>query len=246
MDVLVVLRHAISSAVPHSPVMDDAAAPPSTGSAVLATIGRSPVTRVLTALWWVSAGLISLLAYLATASETGIVAPIGGALFIAGMCVIAAVARNASAEAREPGSVRRGSILRAVLFGVVLHGGLLAAVTILSSSPLATVAWVLAGGVLVVLTRPTTLVALGATTPLPPRPPAADRMSVPQLVAELRSTADQVRATTDPATKSALAEKRGELIERLAERDPQALTLLMDDTSVRRNAGEGPDGPLPV
>ena len=226
--------------------MDDAATPPSTASALLASVGRARATRVLTGTWWVVTGLLALLAYGATAAEAGVIAPIGGALFIAGMCVVAVVARNASAEAREPGSVRRGSVLRAAMFGVVVHGGLLAAVTVFASSPMATVLWVMAGGAAVALTRPTTMLAVGATTPLPARPPAPEQRSVPQIVAELRASAEQVRATTDPTAKAALAERRGELIEMLADRDPDALALLLDDSSVRPNAGEGPDGPIPA
>jgi hypothetical protein len=226
--------------------MDDAATPPSTASALLASVGRARATRVLTGTWWAVTGLLALVAYGATAAEAGLVAPLGGALFVAGTCVIAAVARNASAEAREPGSVRRGSVLRAAMFGVVVHGGLLAAVTVFASSPVATVLWVMVGGAAVALTRPTTMVALGATTPLPPRPPGPQQRSVPEIVAELRASAQQVRATTDPAAKAALAERRGELIEMLAQRDPDALALLLDDSAVRPKGGEGPDGPLPV
>lgn len=226
--------------------MDDAATPPSTASAVLASVGQARATRVLAGTWWVVTGLLALLAYGATAAEAGLVAPVGGALFVAGMCVVAVVARNASAEAREPGAVRRGSVLRAAMFGVILHGGLLAAVTVFASSPMAVVLWVTIGGTAVALTRPTTLLALGATTPLPARTAGPEQLSVPEIVAELRASAEQVRAATDPAAKAALAERRGELIEMLAERDPAALTLLLDDSSVRPNVGEGPDGPLPA
>lgn len=226
--------------------MDAAETPPSPASALLATVGRSSVTRVLERVWWVGAGSVAALAYLGVASEGGVMAPVGGALFISGLFVIAAVARNASAEAHQPGSVRRGSLLRAAALGVVVHGGLLAAVTILSTSPLATAAFVMGGAFLVALTRPTTLVALGATTPMPSRPAPARAFSVPELVAELRRTAEQVRVTTDPTEKAALAERRGVLIESLAERDPDALTLLLDEGSARRTPGEGPDGPLPA
>ena len=226
--------------------MDDSATAPSTPSAVLASVGQARATRVLTGTWWVVTGLLALVAYGATAAEAGLIAPLGGALFVAGMCVVAVVARNASAEAREPGSVGRGSVLRAAIFGVVVHGGLLAAVTVFASSPMATVLWVMLGGVAVALTRPTTMLALGATTPLPARAPGPQHLSVPQVLAELRATAQQVRATTDPEAKAALAERRGELIEMLAERDPDALSLLLDDTTVRPSPGEGPDGPLPA
>jgi hypothetical protein len=226
--------------------MDDATTPPSTASALLASAGRARATRVLTGTWWALTGLIALVAYGATAAEAGVIAPFTGALFIGGMCVVAVVARNASAEAREPGSVRRGSVLRAAMFGVVVHGGLLAAVTVFGSSPIVTVLWVVVGGAAVVVTRPTTMLALGATTPLPARTPGPQQLSVPQIVAELRASAEHVRATTDPAAKAALAERRGELIELLAERDPDALALLLDDSAVRPQAGEGPDGPLPV
>ncbi len=43
--------------------MDDAATPPSTASALLASAGRPRATRVLTGTWWVATGLLALLAY---------------------------------------------------------------------------------------------------------------------------------------------------------------------------------------
>lgn len=241
-----VLRGANTSRVLHSLGMDAAETPPSPASALLATIGQSRVTRVLSRVWWVGAGSVAALAYLSVASDGGVMAPVGGTLFIAGLMVVAAVARNASAEAHQPGSVRRGSLLRAAALGVVVHGGLLAAVTVFGSSPLATAGFVMGGAVLVALTRPTTLVALGATTPLSTGPAPVRVLSVPQLVAELRSTAEQVRATTDPVEKAALAERRGVLLEMLVARDPNAVSLLLDDGSVRPAPGEGPDGPLPA
>ncbi len=226
--------------------MDAAATPPSPAAAVLATVGHTRLTRVLTRVWWVVAGSLAALAYLSAVSEGGVMAPVGGALFIAGLMVIATVARNASAEAHQPGSVRRGSLGRAAMLGAVVHGGLLAAVTIVGSSPLATAGFVTGGAVLVGLTRPTTLVALGATEPPPSTAAPAQALSVPELVAELRSTAQSVRATTDPDEKAALAERRGVLIEMLAERDPDSLSLLLDDAWTRPQRGEGPDGPVPA
>lgn len=235
--------------------MDDAPRTPSLGSQLLASVASSRLTHLATALWWVGASLVAALAYVDAVSRNGTAAPLAGALFLAGACVIAAVGRNASAEARKPGSVRRGSLARAAGLGVVVHGGLLAAVTVFGQSPLGTVFFILAGAVLVALTRPTTLVAMGVEPheideapprERPRRPSAPSEMSVPQIVGELRSTADDVRTTTDPTRKAALAERRGDLLDSLAQRDPDTLATLVDDSSVRPRSAEGPDGPVPA
>jgi hypothetical protein len=235
--------------------MDAPETPPATPTAVLARVARAPATRAATAIWWVGTGGFAALAYLSAAAERGVGAPVGGTLFIVAMCMVAVVARNASAEAHLPGSVQRGSLLRAALFGVVLHGGLLAAVTILAGGAFVAAAWVTGGAALVALTRPSTLVALGAATAAAeasapdgrsqdPGHPSAGVLSVPAIIAELRATAEQVRETSDPVRKALLAERRGELLESLAERDPQAFASLLDEPAPR-NAGESPDGPRP-
>lgn len=228
--------------------MDDASQPPPTPS-LLATVAAARATHLLARGWWVGVGTLAAWAYLAAAMEAGVAASIGGALFLAGLCMVATVARNASAEAREPGSVRRGSIMRAAGFGVVAHGGLLGAVTVLSGSGFVSTVVVLLGGMLVASTRPTTLVALGADMPVPPRPEAPKRRSVPQIVAELKASTARVRNETDPVRKADLAERRGVLLSELAERDPDALMLLLDDCGVHPSVHEkrdGPEGPLPV
>lgn len=228
--------------------MDDASQPPPTPS-LLATVAAARVTHLLNRAWWLGVGALAVWAYLAAAMDSGVAALFGGALFMAGLCMVAAVARNASAEAREPGSVRRGSVLRAAGFGVVAHGGLLGAVTVLVGTGFLSTLAVLVGGLLVVFTRPTTLVALGADTPLPPRPSTPKRRSVPEIVGELRASAARVRDETDPVRKAELAERRGVMLAELAERDPEALMLLLDDPGVRPSAHDrrdGPEGPIPV
>ena len=222
--------------------MDDASQPPPTPS-LLATVAAARTTHLLTRGWWVGVGALAAWAYLAVAIEAGVAAPVGGALFMAGLCMVATVARNASAEAREPGSVRRGSIMRAAGFGVVAHGGLLGAVTVLGGSGFVSTLVVLFGGMLVASTRPTTLVALGADTPVPPRAETPKRRSVPQIVGELQASTARVRNETDPVRKADLAERRGVLLSELAERDPEALMLLLDDPGLRPSAHEGRDGP---
>jgi len=219
---------------------------PATGSRVLATVAAAPSTRLLTRAWWVSVGAMSAVAYLTATSASGVAAPLGSSVFLAGLFMIAAVARNASAETRSPGVVRRGSVLRAGLFGVVIHGGLLASVTLASGVATLALLWVVLGGALVALTRPVTLVALAAEAPLPPRAPSPSELSTPQLVSALRASAAQVRSTSDPARKAALAEQRGQLIATLADRDPSALALLLDDSSEFPPPSDGPDGPQAV
>lgn len=179
-------------------------------------------------------------------SASGWAAPLGSAVFLAGLCMIATVARNGAAESRSPDTVRRGSVLRAGLFGVVLHGGLLASVTLASGMAALAVLWVVLGGALVALTRPVTLVALAADTPPAPPAQAPARLSTPDLISALRVSATQVRSTTDPARKAALAEQRGRLIATIVERDPSALALLLDDSAVPPPPGETPDGPQPA
>lgn len=224
-------------------------ATPAPGPSLLTALARSRVTRVLTTAWWVGVGMMAALAYLTTMTSDGLVAPLGGAMFMAGLAVVAAVARNASAEAAQPGSVRRGSLLRAAGLGAIAHGGLLAAAVLFQGSAIITGLLVVAGAGLVAVTRPTTLVALGS--PMPAEAPAADgeRLSTPQIVSELQSTAVEVRTTADPQRRLELAERRGELLAVLAERDPESLMMLvedlgqLDEESVRPSRPEGPDGP---
>jgi hypothetical protein len=249
------LRGALPGLFAHSLVMDDAPRTPSPGSQLLATLAAARLTRLATRVWWVGASLLAALAYLDAVSRSGVPAPLAGAVFLAGTCVVATVARNATAEAVRPGSVRPGSLARAAGLGAVVHGGLLAAVTVFAQSALTTIVFVLAGAVLVALTRPTTLVAMGVESgdvdeaevrDRTRRPCAPAELSVPAIVGELRATADEVRATTDPVRKATLAQRRGELLDALAQRDPETLAALMHDSSVRPRVGEGPDGPVPA
>jgi len=234
--------------------MDDAPRTSSLGSQLMASVAASRLTHVATRVWWVGAGLVAALAYLDAVSRSGVAAPLAGALFMAGTCVVAAVARNATAEASMPGSVRPGSLARAAGLGALVHGGLLAAVTGFASSAVTSVLFVLAGAALVALTRPTTLVAMGVESQPADearvrdrsgRPLAPAELSVPAIVGELRATADEVRTTLDPVRKATLAQRRAELLDALAQRDPETLAALIDEPSVRPRAGEGPDDPVP-
>lgn len=226
--------------------MSNTAHPVPDGTQVLGILATSTVTRTLTTTWWVLTGGMAALAYLTSITSDGLVAPLGGAIFMAGLTVVAAVARNASAEARRPGSVQRGSLMRAALLGVVVHGGLLSSVTLFSGSSFLAGLLVVAGGLLVAVTKPVTLVALGVD-PAPTRPVSSTAtLATPQIIGELRATADEVRSTANPARRAELAERRGELIAILADRDPEALALLLDDSSVRPSGSDGPDGPVPA
>lgn len=218
------------------------------GRRALAAFAGSRLGRLATLGWLLTVGPMAALAYLTTIDTAGATGPVGGAVFVAGLCLVATVARNASAEAVREGSVRRGSLVRAALFGATAHGGLLAAATIFSESGFVVAVWVLVGAVPVVLTRPATLASLGVVVPadddaehradvLPGDPgdvlagdlaPSSDQMSTPQILGELREGAAAVRATLDPARKTALAERRRALIDALVARDPQLLALLLD------------------
>ncbi len=229
--------------------MDDAPRSPSVAAHVLAALAGSRLTRPAVTAWWVFMGVVTALAYLGTVSQAGAMALVAGALFVAGLVVVAVVARNASAEARRPGTVRRGSIVRAAALGVVVHGGLVAAATIFEQSALPMTFVTMLGAWLVAMTRPTTLAAMGIEAPQPaadvgaPAPAVRpEAMSTPALVGALRASAAQVRATTDPTRKAELAAERGVMIEVLADRDPQALVLLLDESSVHPTLGDGPDG----
>lgn len=240
--------------------MDDVRPSPSLAAQTLASAAGSGTARALVRTWWVGVGLLAALAYLSAISTDGVLAPVGGAAFLAGACVVGAVARNASAEAQREGSVRRGSLLRAAGFGAVVHGGMLGAMTVLGGSALLASLLVTAGAVLVVLLRPTTLTAMGvgqgsaspetpvATIARPQRTPSPHELSVPEIVGELHATAREVRVTTDPCRMEELAVRRGALLDSLAARDPQTLAALMDsnDASAQRRSTEGPDGPVPA
>lgn len=226
--------------------MNSAPQPAPDPPAVLAALATSTVTRMLATTWWVLTGSMAALAYLSAITSDGVMAPLGGAVFLAGLTVVATVARNASAEAQRPGSVRRGSLLRAALLGVVVHGGLLSAVTLFSGSAFVAGLLVVAGGLLVAVTKPTTLVALGLDLENVQTVPQVPTLSTPQIIGELRATADEVRTTGDPARRTELAERRGELIAMLADRDPEALALLLDDSTVHPSRSDGPDGPVPA
>lgn len=252
------LRRAITAGIAHPLRMDDARRPPSLAAQTLASVAASRGTRLLVVAWWVAAWFMAALAYLDAIAADGLLAPAGGALFLAGACVVAAVARNASAEAHRPGSVRRGSLLRAAGFGAVVHGGLLAAVSVFAQSAPLTFALVAGGAILVVLSRPTTLTALGlddvavetdgslAVPRRASRTPGPRELSVPQIVGELRASAQEVRLATDPARIEALAIRRGDLLDALAERDPETLMALLGESSTRPWATDGLDGPMPA
>lgn len=205
------------------------------------------MTRPAVTAWWVLMAVVTALAYLDAVSRAGAMALVAGALFVAGLVVVAVVARNASAEARRPGTVRRGSIARGAALGVVVHGGLVAAATVFAQSALVMTLVTMLGAWLVAVTRPTTLAALGIDVPqqasdAPAPVVRPEAMSTPALVGALRVSAAQVRATTDPTRKAQLAAERGVMIEVLADRDPHALMLLLDESSVHPTLGDGPDG----
>jgi len=219
---------------------------PGAGLRAVAGLAASRPARVVAAAWLLTVGPMAALAYLTTVGSVGATGPVGGAVFITGLCLVATVARNASAEAARPGSVRRGSLLRAAAFGVTVHGGLLAAVSTFSDSAVVVAVWVVLGGALVVATRPATLASLGADAP-PAAPAVAtqgpERMRTNEILSELRSGAARVRAASDPVVTAELAERRGVLIDELLARNPDAVNLLFDQTPVRPTGIQRPQGP---
>lgn len=188
--------------------------------------------------WWWTLTPVAVLGYGAVAGQAGIVAPVGGLLFIAGMLVVATVARNGSAEAMRPGSVRPWSLLRAAWFGTLLHGGLLTAAAVGGGLAAPLVVWTLLGGALAVLTRPTTLAAFGIGDT--PAEPAPGRMTTPEIVAELQASLPLLRSTTDAAAWTALVARRGLLVEQIEARDPMLLRVLLErhDVAVEPTEGE--------
>lgn len=174
--------------------------------------------------WWATVLPASFLAYTAAIGTSGAAAPVGGAVFLAGLAVVATVARNGSAEAVVAGSVRPGSLPRAAGFGALVHGGLLAAAFVGGGMSALLAGWVMLGGALVVLSRPATQAALGVAVPADPRP---GRMTTPEIVAALRLSAHEVRTTTDAERRALLAEQRGRLLEEVARRDPRLLHTLL-------------------
>jgi hypothetical protein len=206
----------------------DAAAPMPPPPRWLASLARVRHLGVLRRVWWLTTILAAVAGY-ATAARTAdafFLSLVGG-IFLVVMAAMGVVARNASAEAVQPGSVRRGSVLRAVGFGLLLHGALLSLGWAAGGALLAAVAWILLGGLAVALSRPTSTVALGVSWEPADAPPL--QRSTPDLVAELRATTDEVRATTDPWRKAELAEQRGVLIDELQARDAQLLRALLDE-----------------
>ena len=179
---------------------------------------------LLRAAWWTTLLPTSFLAYAAAVGTSGAAAPVGGAVFLAGLAMVATVARNGSAEAVVAGSVRPGSLPRAAAFGVLLHGGLLAAAFVGGGMSTLLAGWVLLGGAFVVLSRPATQAALGVAVSGDPHP---HRMTTPEIVAALRLSAHEVRTTADPDRRAVLAAQRGELLEEVARRDPQLLHTLL-------------------
>jgi hypothetical protein len=194
----------------------------------LQALARVRHLGALRRVWWVTTALAAVAGY-ATSARTAdaFFLSLVGAIFLVVVAAMGVVARNASAEAVQPGSVRRGSVLRATGFGLLLHGALLSLGWASGGALLAAVAWILLGGLVVALSRPTSTVALGVSSGPAPAPPL--QRSTPELVAELRSTTDEVRSTTDPWRKAELAEQRGLLIDELQARDPLLLRALLDE-----------------
>jgi hypothetical protein len=194
----------------------------------LASLARVRHLGALRRVWWVTTVLAAVAGYGASArtADAFFLSFVGG-VFLVVVAAMGVVARNASAEAVQHGSVRRGSVLRAIGFGLLLHGALLSLGWASGGALLAAVAWILLGGLVVALSRPTSMIALGVS-PQPAAPPPLQR-STPDLVAELRSTTDEVRSTTDPWRKAELADQRGLLIDELQTRDPQLLRALLDE-----------------
>lgn len=249
------LQDANSDAVPHSPGMDDVAGSAPVGPRLVSAVVGSPVSRLVTRLWWVIAAGLTAMAYLDLVAATGnVAAPVPGAVFVGALCVMLVVARNASAEANAAGSVASGSLLRAGAFGVLVHGGLVASSSVFAGGSGLALSIIVFGGAFVALTRPTTLVALGLTpdadadvapqdqAAVPRRTWRPQDMSTPELVGALRTSAAQVRTTSDPVRKAELAERRGALIAILAARDPAALELLLEEPPVGSEPAEDADG----
>jgi hypothetical protein len=192
-------------------------------------------TRAVLRLWWLTVTTAAIVGYVGAIQASGMLAPAGGSVVVAGLVVVVTVARNASAEAVAPGSVRPGSLLRAAGFGLVGHGGLLVAASVPDGFAGPVAAWVLGGAVLVGLSRPATLAALGATAAVEARP---ESMTTPEIVAELRVTAPIVRAATDPLVRAGLMARRGRLIEEIDARDPRVLRVLLEEEYVPGQPGE--------
>jgi hypothetical protein len=177
--------------------------------------------------WWLSASLGAVAGYGAAAAAGALPATlIGGSLLVV-MALMGVVARNASAEAALPGSVRRGSLVRAAGFGLLLHGALLSLGWASGGVLLGAVAWYVLGACVVALSRPASVVALGVT--VDPAPPPPTSRSTPELVAALRASTHEVRTTGDPVRLAELAEQRGTLIDELQARDPQLMRALLDE-----------------
>jgi hypothetical protein len=209
--------------------MDDA--PPSMPQPPrwLAALVRARHLHLILRGWWVSAVLGAVAGYGAAASAGGLlVALVGGSLLVV-VAVVGVLARNASAEAVQPGSVRRGSLLRAAGFGLLLHGALLSLGWASGGALLAALSWFVLGALVVGLSRPTSVLALGVTVEPAVAPPTSRSRSTAELVAALRASTHEVRTTVDPWRKAELAEQRGTLIDELQARDPQLLRALMDE-----------------
>jgi hypothetical protein len=206
----------------------DAAEPMPPPPRWLGSLTRIPHLGLLRRAWWATTIVCAVAGYATTArtADAFFLSLVGG-IFLVVMATMGVVARNASAEAVQPGSVRRGSVLRAIGFGLLLHGALLSLGWASGGVLLAAVAWIVLGGLSVALSRPTSTIALGVSWEPAAAPPL--QRSTPELVAELRSTTGEVRSTTDPWRKAELAEQRGVLIDELQARDPQLLRALLDE-----------------
>jgi hypothetical protein len=207
----------------HAPVVP--AAP-----AWLARLTTSRQLRLVRAAWWWTVVPASAAGFLGALSAGHLWGALGGAVFLAVMVLMGVVARNASAEAADPGSVRRGSLLRGLGFALLVFGAVLSLGWTSGGALLAALAWVLLGAVAVALGRPTTMVGLGIRAgEAPAAPVPSPRASTAQLVAALRATTDEVRSTRDPYRMAELSVERGLLIDELQARDPALLTALLDE-----------------
>lgn len=179
--------------------------------------------------WWWTVVPASAAGYVTTLSAGHLWGALGGAVFLAVMVLMGVVARNASAEAMGPGSVRRGSLLRGLAFALLVFGAVLSLGWTSGGALLAALTWVLLGAVAVALGRPATMVALGIHAGHAPTSAPSPRLATAQLVAALRATTDEVRTTRDPYRMADLAVERGLLIDELQSRDPALLTALLDE-----------------
>jgi hypothetical protein len=195
----------------------------------LARLATAPSLGLVARAWWWTAVPASIAGYLSVLAAGHLWGTVGAAALAIAMLLMALVARNASAEAARPGSVRRGSLLRGAGFGLLALGAMLSLGWTSGGALLAAFVWVLLGAGAVALRRPTTRVALGLTEVPPPVHVPSRQASTPEIVAALRASATEVRHTRDPWRMAELAEQRGGLLDELQARDPQLLRALLDE-----------------